>query len=72
MRMKPAMILPLIRVDIGNNKNRWFWDKDEAVVFACAFFNIEEIAMNHPPIYECRFSLEPKDICKFLNEKEIK
>jgi hypothetical protein len=65
------MKIPLIRVEITNKKSRWFWDKDQAVLFACSFYNTDTINTNHPPVYKINFSLEPEDICKFLNEREM-
>ena len=65
------MRIPLIRVEITNKKSRWFWDKDQAVNFACSFYNTDSINMNRAPVYKIGFSLEPDDICKFLNEREM-
>ena len=66
------MKLPLIRVDIGNNQNRWFWDEDEAIIFASGYYNTDTFVKNRHPIFEHGFSVDHKDICKFLNEMEIK
>tara|TARA_R110000744_G_scaffold34674_1_gene80623 strand:+ start:436 stop:648 length:213 start_codon:yes stop_codon:yes gene_type:complete len=62
--------IPLICVEMHESKFRWFWDEDEATVFAKTLYNVSMIIMNEPPIYKHWLELSPDSICKFLNERE--
>ena len=62
--------IPLICVEIPESKFRWFWDEEEARVFAKTLYNADIIVMNEPPMYKRWLELSPDSICKFLNERE--
>ena len=52
-------------------KSKWFSDKNTAIFFAQCLYDIDNIIMNHHPIYEHWLILEPGAICEFLNKQKM-